>query len=118
LEIVTTELAKRLEQELREGWSRSEIARKSKVSEGTIRNALEGKPLSREVLERLAKFYFKVPVDQMYRMAGILPPEPSQRAEVIRLIELLFEKLPASDQQEIVDIVRMKVERREKEQTG
>lgn len=109
-----TELARCLEKDLAEGLSRRDIAKKAHVSEGTIRNALEGKPLTHEVLDRLARFYFKVPIDDMYRMAGLFPPESNSRTAAIRLIEHLFEQLPDSDQQEIIEIIRLKIARQEK----
>lgn len=115
MDIIRTELARLLENDLAEGLSRRDLARKAKVSEGTIRNALDGKPLTHEMLERFAKFYFKVPIEEMYRMAGIFPTDDTHRGEAIRIIEYLMAKLPEADQQEILEIVRVKVARQEKE---
>lgn len=114
VEPVQTELALRLERDLSEGLSRRDIARKAKVSEGTIRNALDSKPLTHDTVERLAKFYLKVPVDEAYRMAGILPRDEARKADIVRVIEHLVARLPASDQEEILEIIRMKVDRAEK----
>lgn len=114
VDTVRTELARILERDLAEGLSRRDIARKAKVSEGTIRNALDGKTLTHDVLERLAKFYLKVPIDEAYRMAGVFPPHDSPRTAGIVLIEHLFEQLPEDDQAEIIEIIRLKIARQEK----
>jgi len=82
------------------------------VSHGTIQNILAGKPVDHKTLQKLAS-YLSLPIDTLYRMAGILPEE-AQRKEVIRVIEHLIAKLPETDQQEILEIVRMKVARLEK----
>ena len=78
----------------------------------TVRHILEGRTPDHKTLQKLAD-YLNMPIDSLYRMAGILPEE-HQRREVIRVIEHLIAKLPESDQQEILEIVRMKVARLEK----
>ena len=118
MELQMTDLAKYLAGKLDErNLSVRAFAMYAKLSHTTIREILDGRIPDHKTLNKLAS-YLGEPIETLYRLATILPPDTGKRAEVIRLIELLFEKLPASDQQEIVDIVRMKVERREKEQNA
>lgn len=94
------------------------------VSNGTISRLLRGKPADHETLRKLSE-YLSTPLEDLYRMAGMLPPEPerNERQELIELILYLLGRLPEKDQAEIVtlivDIVRSKVERheRQREQT-
>jgi len=89
--------------------SNNALAKYASIAEGTVRRILAGKKPDPETLQKLAAF-LNVPVDMLYRMSGILPDE-TKRSESIRLIEHLFEKLPESDQAEIIDIIRLKLER-------
>lgn len=89
------------------------FAAQAKVAHGTIQNILAGKPVDHRTLQKLAD-YLSVPVDTLYRLAGILPTEEEHREETIRVIEYLMAKLPESDRQEILEIVRMKISRQEK----
>jgi transcriptional regulator with XRE-family HTH domain len=80
----------------------------------TVRHILEGRTPDHKTLQKLSD-YLNVPLDSLYRKADILPPEEGQRQEVIRVIEHLMARLPESDQQEVLQIIRMKVERQKKD---
>jgi len=67
------DLQRRLLVEIDGGLSRRQIAERSGVSEGTIRNILLGKRAHAESYVLLAD-YLKLPSDQVFRMAGVLPP--------------------------------------------
>lgn len=67
-------LKKRLEDDMQSGLSRRDIAKRANVSEGTIRNILDGKDVSTEVLAKFADHYFHIPVDEVFRMVGLIPP--------------------------------------------
>lgn len=87
----------------------------AKVASSTISRIMRGLPADHDTLAKLAD-YLDLPIDSLYRMAGILPPEDNQRTAAIRLIEHLFKQLPEDDQAEIIEIARLKIERRNKEQ--
>lgn len=90
------------------------------VSNSTVNRLIKGKPADHETLRKLSE-YLSIPLEDLYRMAGMLPPEPerNERQELIELILYLLGRLPEKDQAEIVtlivDIVRSKVERHERQ---
>lgn len=83
------------------------------LAHATVRRILAGDQVDMATLNKIAN-YLNLPPDTVYKMAGALPAEEEQRGEIIRVIEHLIAKLPESDQQEILDIVRMKVARQDK----
>lgn len=110
------QLAEYLNREMRERrLSQHALAQGAGVATSTINRILAGKPADPETLQGIA-LYLKIPPEYLYRLAGMLPQEEELRHEVVQLIEHLFAKLPQSDQEEILDIIRIKVERREREQ--
>lgn len=67
-----TELANRIKNETDKGISIRAIARKAGMSDNTVRRARDGYELDRATLEKFSN-YFKVPIEEMYRMAGNIP---------------------------------------------
>lgn len=90
------------------------LATYSGVAPSTISRIMRGLPADAETYQKLAD-YLKLPLDSIYRMAGIFPAEDSQREGVIRVVEHLMQKLPESDQEEVLEIIRLKISRLEKE---
>jgi len=87
------------------------------LAHSTIRQILDGKTPDHKTLQKIAD-YLVVPVETLYRLAGILPKEEEHRQEIIRVIEHLMARLPESDQQEVLQIVRMKVDRQNRQSPG
>lgn len=67
------DLQRRLLADIDAGISRRQIARRAGVADGTIRNVLSGQQVSHATYKRIAENYLKIPVDEVLRMAGILP---------------------------------------------
>lgn len=80
------------------------------LAHATVRRILAGEHVDNATLQKLAD-YLKLPIDTVYRMAGVLPTEEEHKRELVRVIEHLLARLPESDQEEILQIVRMKVDR-------
>jgi transcriptional regulator with XRE-family HTH domain len=58
------------------GWSQSDLARASDLNRAVINKLLNGQTLPRpSTLEAIARA-FKVPVEQVFRVAGLLPEVP------------------------------------------
>ena len=113
-----TELIKYLETTMAERHlSQRALASQSGVASSTISRIMRGLPADAETYQKLAEF-LGLPIDGIYRMAGVFPSEESQREGIIRVIEHLLARLPESDQQEILQIVRMKVDRQNKSPSG
>jgi transcriptional regulator with XRE-family HTH domain len=103
-----TELASRIQQDIESGLSQRQIAKKANVSEGTIRNALQGKNLSHDVLINFAK-YLKVSIEETYRMAGLFPP-PKEQSRYMNLAMHLFSQLPEQYQARLLRRLQFEVE--------
>lgn len=67
-----TELSNRIKNEVDKGISIRAIARKAGMSDNTVRRARDGYELDRATKEKFSR-YFKVPIEEVYRMAGDLP---------------------------------------------
>lgn len=67
-----TELSDRLRREIEDGRSLREIGRKAGLSATTVRKVLLGKEIDRSTVDKLAR-YFRLPTEEIYRMAEILP---------------------------------------------
>lgn len=92
--------------ELRD-WSQADLARASHISPTQIARILSReRNVGNEAVIAIA-FAFKLPPEQVYRAAGILPPA----TETTELIEQMIhdvKDLPEQDQQEILAFIRMK----------
>lgn len=95
----------------RRGWSQSLLATKAGLSRGTISNIMNGtRGVGEETLNGIARA-LQLPPETVFRAAGLLPPEP----EYVPLLDewtAVFYELTADEQQEMIDIARLKVDRR------
>jgi transcriptional regulator with XRE-family HTH domain len=92
------------------GWSQADLARSSGLNRAVISKIESGasEPMP-ETLKSLASA-FKMPIEQMYRLAGLLPSisrEIQKEEELCYLMSLLSEE----DQEDFIDLLRLKVER-------
>ncbi len=89
-------------------WSQSDLARASGLTRQTISYYLseKSKAPDENALSKIAHA-FKLPVEQVYRAAGILPHTPDIN-ETIEQILHDVEGMPEQDQQEILAFIRMK----------
>jgi len=83
------------------------------VSHSTISRILDGKPAEPETLRKIAE-YLRIPAGELFQLAGLMSDDDRRREGAKSLIEDLLARLPESDQQEVIDIIRMKLERRNK----
>ena len=68
-----TELAERIRREIDEGKSLRQIGDAAGLAANTVRRVRDDKDVDHKTMEKLAA-YFRLPIDELYRMAGILPP--------------------------------------------
>jgi transcriptional regulator with XRE-family HTH domain len=87
-------------------WSQADLARASGLTRQAIGYYLgpKSKRPDEEALKLIAKA-FKVPIEQAYRAAGILPPE-KKRKETIEEIEHALDDLSEGELQEFLSYVR------------
>ncbi|HLE52678.1 MAG TPA: helix-turn-helix transcriptional regulator [Anaerolineales bacterium] len=104
-----------LNEKMREhNWSQSDLARASGLTRQAISYYLSQKSKQPDefALQRIAHA-LKLPPEQVYRAAGILPPKTSTD-EMIEQILHEVSKLPKTDQEEILAFIRMKNNLRKK----
>ncbi len=77
-------LSKRLEEE---GWSHRELARRMGVSQTAVSAAIAGGGVRPDFCKRLARV-MNEPLQNIYRLAGILPPlQPGVRGKIQQVVE-------------------------------
>lgn len=75
------------------------------LSPRTLGRILRGKKVDPESLQLIADA-LQVPVEDIYRLAGYLPPEEAQ-SQVLHEVEYLLRQLPEADQRRILEVVRL-----------
>jgi transcriptional regulator with XRE-family HTH domain len=110
-----------LNQEMQKhNWSQSDLARASGLSRQVISYYLSDKSKSPDenALQKLAHA-FKLPVETVFRAAGILPQQIPEN-ETIEQITHLTKELPPQEQQDILEFIKLRhrlSEQREKNET-
>lgn len=93
--------------------SQSELARQAGISRGTLSNIISGaRGRGPDTLLAIARA-LKIPPEQVYREAGILPARPDINETQEKIIYEL-QNLNDQDQQEILAFIRMKNNLRKK----
>ncbi len=96
-------LTKKL-QEVR--WSQADLSRYSGITTGAISNYINGRIPDKSALIKIAKA-LKVSPEIVFRAANILPQE-NPTTEIIQEITYLVEELPALEQQDILEFVKLR----------
>jgi len=100
-------LAIYLRQEIEDRQFRSEraFAARAGISPRTLGRILRGEKVDPEPLQKIAAA-LNTPVENLYRLAGYLPPSVAQ-TQVLAEIENLLRQLPEADQRRILEVVRV-----------
>ncbi len=98
-----------LEQMRKHDWSQSDLARTSGLTRQSISYYLSDKSKQPDefALQKIAKA-FKLPLEEVYRAAGLLPPEPVE-TKLIRRITHLTYQLPPEEQQDILVFIKLRL---------
>jgi len=106
------EMATWLNEKLNEkDWSMRELARRIGKSHTAIADIAKGEMNPSPEMCRLIAKEFNVPPQQVFRRAGLLPPETEETSRAKEALHL-FNRLPLDDQRDIIDYMRVKLERR------
>lgn len=93
--------------------SQSELSRRAGVTRTAISDIVNGRRNpGRELATSIAKA-FSLPPEQVFRVAGFLPPAIEVNEEIEQIIHEV-EQLPKQDQQEVLAYIRMKKNIRKK----
>jgi len=106
------DLARWLKEELgARAWSQREMARRVGVSHTAIANVASGRAQPSAGLCREIARVLQVPPEQVFRRAGLLPPEPLATPTLVEA-NFLFAQLSEDEQDTLLTMMRALVERR------
>ena len=95
--------------EIRErNMSQSDLARASGVTRAAISDVVNGRRMPGKVLLNGVARALSIPPEQVFRVAGILPPSDGVDDEIERIIHEA-NKLNAQDKAEVLAFIRMKI---------
>ena len=96
------------------GWNRNTLSIKSGVDSGFVSRILNReREAGPETLIAFAKA-LELPPEFLFRKAGLLPPLTSDDGQEYEELKYLFAKLPARDRREIIEIIRAKIDLKQK----
>lgn len=94
-------------------WSQADLARQAEVSPAAISDIISGRRnVGKNTAKAIAKA-LKLPPEQVFRAAGILPPDKKINENIETIIHEV-EGLPPQDQAEILSYIRWKNNQRKK----
>ena len=94
-----------IEEVNKRGWSFRELGRRAGLSSGAISKVITGVSLPRWEFCRKVALAFNVPAEKVFRLAGLLPPEPKETTNM-REMKHLFSQLSPKDQKRFIVFVR------------
>ncbi len=98
------------------GWSQSDLARSSGLSRQAISNYVNRKIITPDenALKAIANA-LKLTPETVFRAAGLLPPKPEEEV-TLEEWRYVLSQLTDEDREELLNIARLKIERRENKQ--
>lgn len=95
------------------GWTSADLARASGLDSAVVSNIRNGKRgTGFDTALKIAKA-LKLPPEQIYQAAGLLPPKITKSWLIERIIEEMEDLLP-EDKEDVMDFIEMIRKRREK----
>jgi len=95
------------------GWTQSDLVRLSGISRGTLSNIISGtRGVGNDSMVAIAHALKISPVT-IFRKAGLLPPDTSEKVS-FEDWQYIISQLTPDEQEEIRQIVELKIERRQK----
>ncbi len=90
-------------------WSQSDLARKSGLNRAVISKILSGNTKPTPDTCRDLALALELPIEQVFRAAGLLPPQPKEDP-LVNLITYLSEQLPTDeDKQDAAEYIRLRL---------
>ena len=97
------------------GWTQNQLTKKAGLASGTISNILtNSRKMGVDTAVAIARA-FNISPQTVLEAAGVLPPEPGIDPGFEEWLYMLAQ-LPERDQEELLQIARMKLERQEREE--
>lgn len=102
-----------LEQLESRDWSQADLARRAGLSRTAISDVISGNANAGYALCMAVARALELPPENVLRKAELLPPNPDVDEEIEKILHEV-EKLPKSDQEEVLAFIRMKRNLRKK----
>mgnify|MGYP001824781144 CR=1 FL=1 len=97
------------------GWSQRELARRADLSHGTISKVIAGQTrVTFEFCHAIAQA-FGEPPQKLFRLAGLLPPLPSEQDELIEEVVARFTTLSVERRKQVLEYVLFQMQQQDKE---
>lgn len=93
--------------------SQAELSRRAGISQAAIAHVLAGDRNPGEKFCRAIAHAFGIPIDEVYRRAGLLPPARAKTERVARIIAVI-EELPDHEQDFLEEWVRLRLDKQRK----
>lgn len=88
-------------------WKPADLARTSKLDSGVISNLLNGKRNPGVDTSKAISAALDIPLEEVYRMARILPPKSDTDTFIDGVIHLMTQ-LPTNDKKDVLEYVRLR----------
>lgn len=97
------------------GWSQADFARASKITTSAISKYMQGRTPNEEALRKIARA-FRLPPEDVFRQAGILPPVTVEDAQ-LKELAYLATQLPDQELDDLIEYARHRLTLAEKRGT-
>lgn len=94
-------------------WNAADLARRSGLSQPVISRIVNGERKAGVQTCRAIAHAFGIPIDEVYRRAGLLPPARAKTERVARIIAVI-EELPEHEQDFLEEWVRLRLDKQRK----
>jgi transcriptional regulator with XRE-family HTH domain len=97
--------------------NKAALARRGGITDSQVSRELNGDQQPGTDTLRAVATALEVPIYEVYVSSGLLPAESERNLFIDRIVELL-KTLPEDDQEELLEMTRVKVERARRENRG
>lgn len=102
----------------KKGWKQADLARASNLDSAVISNIINGRRRMGEETAKAIAHALQLPPEEVFRIAGLLPPVSKERSQLSELTYLI-NMLDDNNLQEVIDYARHRLEKQEgKKQTS
>ena len=96
----------------RRDWSQNELARRANITQGAISHVISGRRSpSTEFCTAIARA-FRYPPESVFRIAGLLPPDPDPDPESKELL-YRYQNAPSNIKEDILEYARYRTRNQE-----
>lgn len=95
----------------KKGWSNNELARRAGMSSSGMSRVLTGEnKITWEFCYQVAQA-LKEPPEKLFRLAGLLPPAPPERDQLIQEITDILKQLTQAERKDLLEYARFRYQR-------